>query len=97
MANRIDGVEALRIHAQSLAQLEQVDEAAAALERATRWAIRSGDPYAQGQLHREAAVVALHCGDRTTSRRRLDAARRIFGRLGATADLDRVERVAAAC
>ena len=90
--NRVDGVEALRIHAKSLSMQGRPEEAAAALEEALSWARSMPYPYAEAKLAREYGMLRVRESEPEKARKRLSAALEIFYRLGAQKDVERTEQ-----
>lgn len=92
MRNRVDGVEALRVHAKSLSMQGRREEARAALEEALSWARSMPYPYAEARILYEYGMLHVRESEPEKARGCLLSALEIFGRLGAEKDAERTGR-----
>jgi tetratricopeptide (TPR) repeat protein len=92
MANRVDGVVAMRARAESLALQGRFDEATAALDLASADARSMGYPYAEARLLETSGSVLALRGDRPAAAVSFASAVDGFRALGARADMDRADR-----
>jgi hypothetical protein len=87
MQNRIEEVDALRIHGTVLAAQRNGSQAAGLFEEALTLSRIMSYPYAEAQTLREWGRLSLQDGESERARQQLGAAADIFRRLGARRDL----------
>jgi tetratricopeptide (TPR) repeat protein len=89
--NRVEEIDALRIHGMVLAARRNKPKAARAFEESLTLSRVMGYPYAEAQMLREWGRLSLREGEPELARQRLGAAAVIFRRLGAHCDLAEAE------
>jgi tetratricopeptide (TPR) repeat protein len=90
--HRIRLVDGLHVQAMVLARLGQEDRAAAALDEGLALAPTLPYPYGEARLLRVSGLLHLQQRETAAARTRLEAARAIFRRLGASKDLEWTEQ-----
>ena len=92
MHNRVDGLQASRVRAKTLAMLGRRKATTAALDEALSLACSMPYPYAEARLSYEYGMLHLREREPARARERLRAAYEIFRRLGAKKDAEQITR-----